>query len=74
MRRVRVEWTTRDVQSWSAVFEVPEEVPDDQIGEYFDDGDCPELVEWDGDTHVHDGTMVEFLREIDSVAVLPDGN
>jgi hypothetical protein len=66
-RRVKVRWTTRDVREWEATFDVPDDVPDEEVEDYFTDGDCAELVEYDGDTHVQDGSMVEFNREVESL-------
>lgn len=65
-RRVHVEWQTEETVDWEADFEVPDEVADDEVEDYFTDGNCATLVEYEGE-HPGDGSMMLFERETEIV-------
>lgn len=80
MRRVKVSWQTQEVRQYEATFEVPEDVEQaaktdsDAVQDYFFDGNCDELVSYDGDTNIDSNLGLEFYREVQLVEELADGN
>lgn len=69
VRRVHVEWQTQETVDWEADFDVPDEVADDEVVDYFTDGNCGDLVDYEDDSP-GEGNLQLFEREVERVTWL----
>lgn len=68
-RRMKVSWTTTEVLEWTATLAVPDDVADDEIEDYFADGNCPTLIDYENPQRKT--YLAEFTRQLTELEPAP---